>query len=506
MNKVKQQFIKDFEESNNKVDLTFDVSQLEPNVTNEMKIKNRKKVRNRIILSFTAIVCLAIVAIPLSQLLEIDTSFGTAKRTLSANAIAIAESNSFKKLNNVKYPESERPTFMDVSDNEMSAYTNFANATYHSLVNTSKVDNMSYGTIGLYSIMNDLYGAISREDLQNRFNDLLGLNENSRKDFYRKVIYANSYINKESSTQIKNAAFFNNKYMYADDYINKLTSLYCEAYQLDFNTNASKMVEWVNEAVDSKGFIDEKFLGVTDNTQLYLFSTLYFKNAWSNKFLSENNVKDKFYLSSGETEATYMCHSYMIDRYYDYGKYISVKDYYDSGFASVTYIIPKSVNDNIFELTKDVNIFSEQKNKEVRIKEDYSGYNGEIYYRDIKVNLKTPKFNNSSEIDFSSCLENLGFSDIYDNHYDSFHNAFDWASTDEIRFCLSTMKQKNQTEFNEDGAIIKSLSMASLDDKAAPISPNMDEIDVTLNQPFIYIIRDCNNVPIFVGHIDNPNL
>ena len=39
---------------------------------------------------------------------------------------------------------------------------------------------------------------------------------------------------------------------------------------------------------------------------------------------------------------------------------------------------------------------------------------------------------------------------------------------------------------------------------AAPMEN--DTLDVDLNQPFIYIIRDINDTPIFVGHVDNPNL
>ena len=33
-----------------------------------------------------------------------------------------------------------------------------------------------------------------------------------------------------------------------------------------------------------------------------------------------------------------------------------------------------------------------------------------------------------------------------------------------------------------------------------------DTLDVKLNQPFIYIIRDINGTPIFVGHVDNPTI
>jgi serine protease inhibitor len=39
---------------------------------------------------------------------------------------------------------------------------------------------------------------------------------------------------------------------------------------------------------------------------------------------------------------------------------------------------------------------------------------------------------------------------------------------------------------------------------AAPMKN--DTLDVKLNQPFIYIIRDINGTPIFVGHVDNPTI
>ncbi len=36
-------------------------------------------------------------------------------------------------------------------------------------------------------------------------------------------------------------------------------------------------------------------------------------------------------------------------------------------------------------------------------------------------------------------------------------------------------------------------------------SPYDRGIEVKLNQPFIFIIRDINKLPIFIGHIKDPN-
>jgi serpin B len=356
---------------------------------------------------------------------------------------------------------------------------------------------MSYSFAGLYSIINEMTNATSREELKEKFNTLLGLNDSSRVTFYDKVMKANSFASDESTIQLKNAAFFNNEFNYNQEFVNSLTKLYCEAYQIDFEAEANKMVEWVNQAVNSNGFIDDKFLEMDDETQLYLFSTLYFKNGWANKYLSENNIKDDFYLSNDKTvTATYMKHSYLSQSYYDYGSYISVKDYYSSSRASVTYLVPKKVEDNIFDLTKDVNIFKEKEENIVK--------NGEYGY--IMVNLSTPKFTTKSDVDFQKCLDNLGFGDIYNRNIDSFKNAFDDEKLIDYNIYIQKIKQKNEVEFNEDGSIVKSVTMATFGAGGVSAPMENDTLDVKLNQPFIYIIRDINGTPIFVGHVDNPTI
>ena len=287
MDDFKEQFKKDFEESSN-TNLSFDTTQLEPNSR-----KSKHKIKPyKLGLIVTAAVILGIIAVPASLILfsslKIEESVKTSNRRYSLNEIRIAESNTFKKLNTVSYPDGGAPSPIKTTEEESKAYNNFSNLTYHALVDTSKKDNMSYSVVGLYSMINEMTNATSREELKEKFNTLLGLNEGSRVTFYDKVMKANSFASDESTIQLKNSAFFNNEFNYNQEFVNSLTKLYCEAYQINFESEASKMVEWVNQAVNSNGFIDDKFLEINDETQLYLFSTLYFKNAWASKYLSEN--------------------------------------------------------------------------------------------------------------------------------------------------------------------------------------------------------------------------
>lgn len=492
MKKLKEQFKKDFEQANN-VELSFDVTQLE---SNQPHIRHRMRPLHKGLIFASAGLALALVvaAIPLSVMMFTPKSDSVklARRRYSVNGIEIAKSNTFERLNDVQYPNLNHPLLSDISEEENNAYSNFTNLTYHSLVDTSKEDNMSYCAVGLYSVLNEMTASVSRDDLKDRLNNLLGLDETNRVAFYEKIMKANSFVDENATTQIKNAAFFTNSLDYSPSYVDYLTSLYCEAYQLDFKTNANKMVEWVNKAVNDDHFIDKEFLGLRPDTVLYLFSTLYFKSAWGNKYLSSDNVNDDFFLNDGGKVTTkYMKHSYFTNQYYDYDSYISFKDYY-CDMSSVTYIIPKKTEDDIFTLTKDINIFQENEDNIVLPKDHH-----------ITVNLQTPKFKNNASIDFRLCLENLGFGDMYDDNYDSFHGAFNPETTNNINIYLQTLKQKNQVEFNEDGTIVKSVTMAAEGGKGGPWR-EADTLDVKLNQPFIYIIRDANNTPIFVGHIDNP--
>jgi len=268
MDNLKEQFKKDFGESCN-MNLSFDTAQLESNNRH-----SKHKVRPyKLGLIIASAVAAAIVIVPACAIfisaLRIKDSVKAYKRSYSVNEIRIAESNTFKKLNSISYPNGSEPIVMETTAEEKAAFNNFSNLTYHSLVNTSKKDNMSYSVVGLYSVINELANAASREDLKIKLNNLLGLNETSRAAFYNKVMQANSFAREESTIQLKNAAFFNNELNYKQEFVNSLSSLYCEAYQLDFDKEANKIVEWANQAVNSNNFIDEHFLEMDNETQLY---------------------------------------------------------------------------------------------------------------------------------------------------------------------------------------------------------------------------------------------
>ncbi len=61
---------------------------------------------------------------------------------------------------------------------------------------------------------------------------------------------------------------------------------------------------------------------------------------------------------------------------------------------------------------------------------------------------------------------------------------------------LQNVKQRNEIDFNENGTIVRSLSTASFGAGSAGVT-EMNTVEVKLNQPFIYIIKDINGSPTF---------
>ena len=131
MNELKKQFKQDFEQSSN-VDLSFDTAQLEPN---SRKFKHKIK-PYKLVLIVTTAVMVSIIAVPASVIffssLKFEYSVKSYNRSYSINKIRIAETNTFKKLNDITYPDGSAPLVSKISEVEKEAYNNFSNLTYHS--------------------------------------------------------------------------------------------------------------------------------------------------------------------------------------------------------------------------------------------------------------------------------------------------------------------------------------------------------------------------------------
>ena len=91
---------------------------------------------------------------------------------------------------------------------------------------------------------------------------------------------------------------------------------------------------------------------------------------------------------------------------------------------------------------------------------------------------------------------------LFNNNFSTVENPF--IVKENYNYFVSKIFQKNKIEINEDGTIIKSVVVVV--DEVYPESfEEFDEevlLKIELNQPFIYIIKDKNKLPIYIGYIN----
>ena len=107
-----------------------------------------------------------------------------------------------------------------------------------------------------------------------------------------------------------------------------------------------------------------------------------------------------------------------------------------------------------------------------------------------------PIFSHNSNLDFTSYLKKLnldcllntsGFNNIYTNENNNVN--------------LTYLKQKNKISFSKDGTKIKTVTfgLAGNSKTSQPIVT----LEVKLNRPFIYVIYDNNDLPLYVGNVNS---
>ena len=106
---------------------------------------------------------------------------------------------------------------------------------------------------------------------------------------------------------------------------------------------------------------------------------------------------------------------------------------------------------------------------------------------------------NEANIDFKDILKSIGLDELFNAN--SLNRAFEYV--DENGFSLEYIKQKNNVEFSELGTVIKSFTI-SMGSKATSFAPlDTFTLEVKLNSPFIYVIRDVNGLPLYIGNVSN---
>lgn len=124
------------------------------------------------------------------------------------------------------------------------------------------------------------------------------------------------------------------------------------------------------------------------------------------------------------------------------------------------------------------------------------GWTGQKY---LTINLSMPKFDVSSDLDLIEGLKALGVTDVFDPNVSNFDPLE--ASTDDPLY-ISKAKHAARVKVDEEGCEAAAYTVMIINCGAA--MPPDDEVDFTLDRPFLFAVTGDSGLPLFTGVVNQP--
>ncbi|MFA5078473.1 MAG: serpin family protein [Dehalococcoidia bacterium] len=283
---------------------------------------------------------------------------------------------------------------------------------------------------------------------------------------------------------IVNAIWGQKDYRFLPDYLDTLAQNYGAGLRtLDFHNEPETcrliINKWVEDQTEQRIKDLLKEGDIDPLTRLVLTNAIYFNAAWADKFDKNLTRPASFYLLDGSTvEVPLMQQSERMG--YAAGEgYKAVSLPYDGRELEMVVMLPDQGKFAEFEQSLDSAKLS-------AILETIAP---------TQVNLRFPRFKIESEFDLGNALYDMGMPT-------AFTDLADFSGmTGNRDLYISTVVHKAFVEVDEAGTEAAAATAVVMRATAMPLEPE----EVTVDRPFIFIIRDTQTGSIiFVGRVVNP--
>ncbi|NWF77460.1 MAG: serpin family protein [Chloroflexi bacterium] len=283
---------------------------------------------------------------------------------------------------------------------------------------------------------------------------------------------------------IVNAIWGQKDYEFLSEFLDVLAENYGAGLRvLDFITETEKsrlaINDWVSNQTEERikdliprGAIDEW-------TRLVLTNAIYFNAAWAYPFDEDLTVNGSFYLLDGGRVTVPMMKQTESFGCAEGAGYQAVELPYDGGELSMLILLPASGNFEAFE-------------KELQAQQVYEIISN---LRQTQVALTMPKFEFESEFSLKDTLAGTGMPIAFSGDADFS------GMTGNPELLISDVIHKSFVAVDEDGTEAAAATAVIVGITSVPEHP----VEVTIDRPFIFLIRDIETGAIlFVGRVLNP--
>lgn len=349
----------------------------------------------------------------------------------------------------------------------------------------SQGQNKVYSPINVYmalGMLAEVTDGRSREQILT----LLGLDNMDALRTQARAIWNANYRNDGASTMIlASSLWLNENVNFMQSTMDSLAeNYYASSYQGTMgSTELDRALQaWLNEQTDGLLTDQASQVSLDPETVMALAATISFHAKWHNEFSENRTKKGVFHGTNGDINCDFM-HQGGSRTYYWGEQFSAVTQGFENN-GGMWFILPDE-GVSVDELLQD-----EQVMKFILTNEwEDSKY--------LIVNLSVPKFDVVSDMDLSSGLRALGVTDVFDPGTSDFSPM----TSDAEEIYLSQTMHAARVMIDEEGCTAVAYTVMAASGSAMP--PD-EEIDFTLDRPFLFVITGADKLPLFVGIVNQP--
>ncbi len=263
---------------------------------------------------------------------------------------------------------------------------------------------------------------------------------------------------------------------------------YASSFQGDLGTEEMNQAlqDWLNS--QTGGLLQDQIgqLTLDPETLLALATTVYFQAKWSSTFSEEKTAPQTFHSPTGDVTADFMHASFESGTYYWGERFSAVGLGLANDGGTMWFLLPDEGY-----TPEDLLADSEAM--------DFLLSGGDwAQKKQLIVHVSLPKFDIASQLDLAEGLRALGVTDIFDADRADFSPML--AGNTQGIF-VSQAKHGVRVAVDEEGVTAAAYTLMSM---AGAGEPPADEIDFTLDRPFLFALSDGQGLPLFAGVVNQP--
>ena len=359
---------------------------------------------------------------------------------------------------------------------DSGAVLDFADRTARAIFADS--ENRVYSPISLYAAL-AMLTEVTDGGTKRQVMDLLAADDTETLRRQIRDLWIGVYTDDDQSVcRLANGAFLRENAEVKQEAVDTLADWhFASTYRVPMGTEeADKAIAgWLNQ--NTGGLLSEETGNIrTDgNDLLRLYNTIYYKSGWQDAFKSSRTKQDTFTAADGSAQRVDFMHRTesggcqkgegytAAPRYLRYGRMVFVLP--DEG------VTPESLLQRqgfLAELTGD--------------------------YNAAELVWSVPKFDVKSSTGLNEVLRSLGVTDAFDGTKADFTPLTDNGAV------VDSVMQAARVKIDEDGVEAAAYTEIVVADSAMVEMP--PTVEMELDRPFLFVIFDNNNVPLFVGTVN----